>query len=64
MNKELRVATEESIEDKEKGTYNEFINKQNEQLQMQKIKVQELTERATKVLNNDLSEDIDAILKE
>ena len=31
---------------------------------MQKIKVQELTERATKVLNNDLSEDIDAILKE
>ena len=31
---------------------------------MQKMKVQELTERATKVLNNDPSEDIDAILKE
>ena len=40
MKKEFRVATEESIEDKEKGGYSEFINKQNEQLQMQKMKVQ------------------------
>ena len=54
MNKKLRVATEESIDDKEKGAYSDFINKQNEQLQMQKMKVQELTERATKVLNNDI----------
>lgn len=52
------VQSEEHLSQRE-NKYSDFISKQNEQLMQQRLKVQELTEKAMKVLNNDDIEDED-----